>query len=409
MAIIRYTGDAEAVAQVDKFTPANVEIGDIFTLTVTGMDGRTVSISYTAEAATVADVTAGLTEAWNNSTDALCSGITAEDVSSSYVTLTANIPGTAFYVTASAVNGGSTDDQTLTKASVTANSGPHDASCADNWSGGAVPGGASGQEVFIENATILYGLDMSGISNALSSLTTSNSQVGQNPAAGFLPVYFQIKASIINIGLHTGPGSVTHTTPINIDAGSTATEIIVYDSGSNSDSSQPAVRLLANNSSTNIAVKKGKVGIAFDNDDTATVGNITINYISNVSTDADVYIGTGVTFNNLIQKGGDCICRSSIVTACAMTAGTLKTYGTGTIASIDVRGGSAELNSTGTITNLVVRGTGIIDFTKSSAARTVTTPKIDPSGTIKFDPSIVNFTDKLVPYTSEGNITLQAA
>ena len=41
---------------------------------------------------------------------------------------------------------------------------------ADNWSTGVVPGGAGGQDVFIEDSVvdILYGLDQSGIGNTLA-------------------------------------------------------------------------------------------------------------------------------------------------------------------------------------------------------------------------------------------------
>lgn len=58
MATMYWRGDAQAVAQVDHFTPANVEIGDVFTITINGKD-----VSFTATAATVANVVAGLVAA----------------------------------------------------------------------------------------------------------------------------------------------------------------------------------------------------------------------------------------------------------------------------------------------------------------------------------------------------------
>jgi hypothetical protein len=55
MSTKRYIGNAQLLAQTDSFTPANVNIGNVFTLTCNGK-----TVSYTATVATVANVTAGL-------------------------------------------------------------------------------------------------------------------------------------------------------------------------------------------------------------------------------------------------------------------------------------------------------------------------------------------------------------
>ena len=49
------------------------------------------------------------------------------------------------------------------------------------------------------------------------------------------------------------------------------------------------------------------------------------------------------------------------------------------------------------------------DFSKSPAARTVTTAKIDPPATIKYNPNVVTMTNKVQPYTSDDVISLTAA
>ena len=108
------------------------------------------------------------------------------------------------------------------------------------------------------------------------------------------------------------------------------------------------------------------------------------------------------------QTGGDVVAQCGIGTAATMYAGTLKIHGSGTITLLWIKGGTCEPNSTGTITNLYVTG-GTADFTKSAAARTVTTAKLDPSGIIKYDPSIVTMTNKIQPYSTSGVITMKAA
>ncbi len=93
-------------------TPDNVESTDIFSILVGGVAIAT----FTATAATVANVTAGLTTAWNASTHDFASGITATD-STTHVTLDSAI-GQGFKVTTSTTDAGGTDDQTLTATEV---------------------------------------------------------------------------------------------------------------------------------------------------------------------------------------------------------------------------------------------------------------------------------------------------
>src|SRR6266436_3815400 len=75
------TSRIPSTAQVDVFMPVNVEVGDVFTLIVTGRSGATASVSYTAQQPTVADVTAGLLAAWNASTSPLIATISAQNIS----------------------------------------------------------------------------------------------------------------------------------------------------------------------------------------------------------------------------------------------------------------------------------------------------------------------------------------
>lgn len=408
MAVIRWIGAATAVAQVDTFTPANVEIDDIFILTVTGLDGSSLVISFVATVGDVPNVTAGLTTAWNDSTNALASGITAAD-NTTDITLTADAAGTAFSVASTAVDGGGADTQTLSRAATTANTGVNNWDNVDNWSGGALPGGAADQDVYLGDAEIFYGLDQSAIGNALDTLNVESAKISVNPATGTLPTYLQIKAAAVLIGRHSGPGTIQFATPVNIDTGATASNIVVYNSGTNTTTTQPAVRLIAASASTNIEVRKGRVGIGYHNGETATVGNIVVNYITSQSSDADVYIGEGVTLTNYTQKGGACSLGSAIGTLGELSAGAMTTFGEGTIATMNISGGTATLNAIGTITALNVTGNGTADLTKSSQARTVTTAKIGDTGTIKVDPSVVTLTNNIQPFDATGDITLRAA
>ncbi len=110
---------------------------------------------------------------------------------------------------------------------------------------------------------------------------------------------------------------------------------------------------------------------------------------------------------NMYWKGGDNLL-SSAATTINVNGGTLQTEGSGAYTTVNNTSGTFISNSTGTITTLNVSGTGISDFTKSQEARTVTTAKLDPSGTFKYDPSVITLTNKLQPVSASGNIQYYA-
>jgi len=400
MATIRWIGTATAVAQVDTLTVGGtIEATDIFNITVTGRDGATTVVTYTAVDTVIATVVAGLVSAWNTSTNALCTGITAADTSPT-LTLTADTAGVGFSVAVETTEagGGGADTQTFTRAATTANAGPNDWSTASNWSTGAVPDGA--HDVYVEGATIYYGLDQSGITT-LTSLSIATSQIGVNPAYGRAPNYLQTKATTVSLGAYTGPSTPTQLAPINIDTGATESTISVYSSGSNT--TLPGVRIKAASASTNINVYKGSVGVAYIDGETSTVGVISCSFDTNRQTDANVYIGAGVTLTTLTKTGGDGVL-SCAATTVTNTNGTLETNGSGAIITLVVKGGTVNPNSTGTITTATLTG-GRTIFTTSSAARTVTTITLDSDATLTYDPAVLTITNKV---SSTNEVTLTA-
>lgn len=409
MAAIRYIGKATAIAQVDKFTPGGtIEAGDIFTLTMTAWTGETAAISFAAGDTTVANVVAGLVAAWNASTNAIIATLTAADVSTNYVTLTADTLGTAFSVAATTTesNGDAADTQTFVKAAVTANASPYDYSCAANWSGGAVPGAAGSQDVSIEDAIILYGLDQSGAAQTLASLNILRSQIGTNNAVGYLPVYMQVKATIVNIELYIGPGESEEKAPINIDTGATASTITIFNSGDNATTTMPAIRIKCNSASTVLNVRKGTAGIGNEGD-TVVIGTVNQNYDTDQESDTNLYIGANVTLTTLDKTGGNCIMRCGATTV-RNKGGSMTTEGSGAIVTLTANKGEVTSNSTGTITNLNAIEEGIVDFTKSAASRTVTTPKVGGGGKIKSNSNVI-FTTQVARYEASGNIETSAA
>lgn len=124
MASLVWRGDAQARAQVDTLTPSNVEIGDIFTVTINRKD-----ISVTATAATVANVVALLVAAigqYNNAIEefkevSASSGTTDGEVT--HVVVTGKTDGTPFTMTTSTTDAGNFDVEieTVTEGSAAVN------------------------------------------------------------------------------------------------------------------------------------------------------------------------------------------------------------------------------------------------------------------------------------------------
>jgi hypothetical protein len=423
---IRWLGTATAVAQVDSMTVGGtVETTDIFTLTATGLDGTTFAISYTAAAGTTTDVTAGLTSLWNSSVNSLMTPITATD-NDPVVTLTADTAGDAFSVAATEADGGGNDTQTFIRSAVTASAGPKHWDSAANWSTGAVPDGA--HDVFVEDFSgdILFGLDQSAITT-LTTLTIGKSftgKIGSNGSAGIAADYLQIKATNVNIGRHLGPGSPAGSGRIKLDTGATASTITVDGTATASDTGKPSLRLKTASSSSNLYVNKGSVGLAHEAGETSTIGTVRVGFLTNVSSDSDLFLGDGVTFagtNTLDITGGDVSLRSAVttvtisggslvktnsgaITTLNAAGGSVSTWDSGTITTLNASGSRIDSNSTGTIATLTITG-GTVDFTKSPAARTVSDATLDSGGTLKYDPSIVTMTAQV---DSASAVTLTA-
>jgi hypothetical protein len=178
-------------AQVSTATPANVEVGDIFTVVING-----TSISYTATAATAANVAAGLTAAIN--ANVTVAPVVTAAVVGSTVQVTADVSGTvgAFTMTSSAANGstsgGVTVIATLTITSIGATS---NVSLLQNGNGTAVTG-----------QTITLGAGVVTNPPTISSLSTSAQYV---PAANGATNATQATFNFASTG---GPSTITELT-----------------------------------------------------------------------------------------------------------------------------------------------------------------------------------------------------
>jgi len=107
MAICIWRGDAQGVAQVDKVTVDNVEVGDIFTLTI-----NRKSVSFTATTGTPENVYQGLAAAITTAAIAefpSAASLPASNAEEAHLRLTGPEDGTPYTVTGSTTNGGNAE------------------------------------------------------------------------------------------------------------------------------------------------------------------------------------------------------------------------------------------------------------------------------------------------------------
>ena len=357
MATRRWQGGAAAVAQVTTLTPANVEVGDTFTVTINNK-----SITVTATDTTVANVTGLMAAAWNASTVPEFAEVTAED-STTHVTLTADTPGVPFTVAATeADSGGGTDNQTFTASTTTSSAGPSHWDDADNWSTNTVP--TTGDDVIIDQGDddIKYGLDQNSID--LQSLRITNTFSGTlglpdvNTDGG---EYFEYRQKDLKVGFSggtttctvgEGPGNGSGRIRIDFD-GATGTTLRVYATGSGLDSDIAPLQIANMGTTSTVEVFGGELDINYKGGESGDVTTFR-------QTGGTVRMGSGTDLTTgtqtIDQQAGTLEVNSACDTILQKTtAGTITIRGSGAIASLTTAG-TVNHQGTGTVTTLVNKG-----------------------------------------------------
>lgn len=408
MATNVWKGGAAAVAQVDIITPAVVEIGDIFTITINGK-----SVSVTATAATVANVCTLMTAAFNASTEPEFAEITAAD-ETTHITLTSDTAGVPFTATSTETDGGGADTQTFIRTASVVNSGPNDANVTSNWSDSSLP--ADDDDVVFENSAVscLYNLDVTDALTLVAKSTfTGHLGLPRNNANG----YVEYRATAYNIGtavttITVGEGDGAGSGCINLDVGNAAGALVinVYKTANRATTNVPSLLLTTGTSavSTTMTVNRGDVGVAVNAGETAVITTLKMGYISQVRTDAKVTLGSGVTpLTTITKNGGDLLCDAAIVTL-MQAAGTTTIGAAATLTTGTLKGGTLYYNSSGTATTIIVAGGATLDFRQNARSRTVTNTSIyqggkiyDPAQTVDFSANGID-----VSYCGLADVTL---
>tara|TARA_R110000803_G_scaffold107227_2_gene175374 strand:- start:954 stop:2216 length:1263 start_codon:yes stop_codon:yes gene_type:complete len=355
MAIIKWQGGVEAVAQIDNGSIDSYDAASTYTVTI---GDYSVSVVGNTDVATTAG---NLVTALLASTHPFFAAITWSGTGT--ITATADVAGAPFLAVLSVAGG----TGTITDfAAGTACTGPHHTDAVDNWAGGALPTG-SDDVVIDAGPSILYGLTAIS-ATALGRATVKQSYtglIGLEPSAfatsldgattdadapEYRATYLELTADEIVIGAHNGPGSPSGSARVCIEQKKAGASVLdVQNTASTAINSRPAVRYLAAHASADIIITAAPagVGVAVEAAETATVGDVTV---SDDSTGSAVYIGAGTTLTNYLQHGGlNVLAAAATVTAVIVRGGELRIVGYDyLITTMTIYGGEIDDNHVNT-------------------------------------------------------------
>lgn len=355
-----FLGTAPAVAKVIHLTVGGTLSGETFQILVGGQ----VIAEHVDGTGTIADTVAALVSAWNSSTDAWATGVTASD-SSPDVVLTADVPGWDFDVTINTPGGSAT----FSKAVVTAVEGPNDWNTGDNWldtgagTTGAKP--ANGDDVTVDlsrDVNICWGLDQSAVT--LDSLrflhgkarvgldhkkyaTSADGTTVSSSRHEYRNTHLQIKVNKTNGDVQIGGiaaediATLQGVERLNLDLLDTAARVDVIRTWPPSESNRAPVRLRANHASTEIYVRPdAEVSLANDRIDEAST-------VDKVYNSGKFYSGPGATideYEQLDQDSESVIQATGTMTSLKAHAGTVVTEGDFAVTTLENNGATINAN-----------------------------------------------------------------
>lgn len=358
-----------------------MEITDIFTLTLTAEDGSTTeTVSFTATAATVANVSAGLVAAVNalagSTSKPMFAAVSATDITTA-LTITSRSPGIPFYLTSSTTDGGGANTQTLVTAATTPNSGPFDWNTALNWSTKAVP--QTGDDVVISGRAangIMFGLNQASV-----TLTRLSIDMAMTYDVGTILYALKIGATVCDLGGVAGDGSSAGGSAlININFGSVQNTTIMRNSRNGGTKGRPPVQLVGTHASNRLTLSGGTLGFG-----TATSGQS--GALLNVTAlRGSLLIGSAVTLtaaNSEIVNAGATVYVNSACLKIKASSGYTHVNGTGLLTTLDLRGSTTVyLNNRPSgvvaITNLLMNsGQATLDVRGDPRVLTITATTIN--------------------------------
>lgn len=374
MATKRWLGNAASVADLWTISLSGTVTTQTYSMTI-----NSKSVTYTSSSAdTVTTILAALAAAWNpvfpvSPPEFAEYTAAALPVGGPYtsMTLTGNTagkPGTISVSTEGAA--------TFSIAHTTTATGPNDFNNGQNWSGGSAP--ANSDTLVFDNGSISCKYNLS---TSLTGITVSiepaySGQIGLPFINSDNTVTY---AEYRTTSLTLAGGTVVVNSPsvsrVNLAFGANTASIRVVNCGPRPDPNTPVVLITGGNSSTELDVTKGDVGIAFYQGTTATIATIKTSFSSQQTalSDVSVIVGTGATLTTVTKNGGTFDTRSNLTTLTQQILGGVTTFWDAvTATTVNIQNGTLNLNTTGTVGTVNLYGKGTLNANGDPRAKTIT-------------------------------------
>lgn len=232
-------------------------------------------------------------------------------------------------------------------------------STAGNWSPSGVPANGDDVSILVGTSNIDSGLNQSAVT--LNSLTIGSGFTGTIGAAGDTGAYLQINTpSLLVLSAPSAGGFLSGGfTRFKWDAGA-ATDFVavVKTTGNGADPGRGALQVKGGTAASKMYVTGGTVDLAAKPGETGTLAELDV-------TGGTVVCGSGLTCPTIIQNGSaSSLTVNGAVTTLTQQAGTLNTFGTSLITTAYVNGTAnfGHRPSGNAFTNLTIDGAGAADF-----------------------------------------------
>lgn len=395
MALKRWVGAADAVAQITTVTFSTYSAGQTYKLIVNGKE-----IAFVSVTGTNSEIWAGLVAAWEDSS--VPEVIEAIATVSSGVVLTSRTPGQPFTVTASATVG--TPTVTATRAAT----GPNFFNNAANWEGGVAPVAAD-DLLFSESAVdVLYALSPGF---AIGEITIDRSYTGRIGLARVSDTGYQeyrgrfltlAAAATISIGGGSGNGS----NRILIDAATNIVTVDVYASGQG-EGYEPPIQVINTAATSVLSAYGGRVAFW------GTGGGAILNVIAQDGSSSgapDVTVDDTSSVGVVTASGSNArLYLEGTATSLVATSGAVVTVaGDATCPTVSVSAGAQVYwdSSADLTTKLNVYAGGTATFARRNIARTVAAAEVHATGTLLDPLGTIDWTSGVLVVGLIGDVTL---
>ena len=385
MSVKRWLGNAAAVFDIWTISLSGTVISQTYSVTI-----NSKSITYTAGGSdTVAIILAALVAKWTSLTTPPPPEFQelTPVVSGTTIVATANTAGNPCTITVS-TGGGATFSIAHTQAAT----GPNDFANGQNWSGGVAP--ANSDTIVYDNGNV--GCNF-GINTALTGITMIVSP-GYSGTIGLPFINANSRTTYAEYrptNLTLAGGTVTINAPnckqCNLAFGANTATVTVQGIGARISQFTPPILIIGGNGSSQLAITKGDVGLAYYQGQTADFPTILTSYQSSASSDVTLYCGSGTTLGAVTQNGGSIIVNSNVTTYTVGTSGGVANILAGSVTTAYVENGTMYYSSVGTLGTVTIAGKAVLDFSQSPLGKTVTNPilvysdyssVIDPAKTV---------------------------